>query len=70
MKLTGSQFKAIRQRLKLEQLEWGRALGYTGEIGTITRQMRRFENEGHQIPIKTRRLAIMFDRHGVPADFL
>jgi hypothetical protein len=64
--MTGKQFKKIRLGLGLDQLSWGRALGYTGEIATVGRMMRFFESGSRTIPVRTARLAEMFQLYGVP----
>lgn len=49
----------------------GRALGYEGQDNTVSVSVRRYEApHGRPIPPWIARLAIMFDRHGVPDEFL
>jgi hypothetical protein len=56
--MTSDEFKAIRFKLGLSGLEWGRALGYAGEPDTIRNQIRRFEGpHGRKIPPIVERLA-------------
>lgn len=68
--MTGRQFAAIRQRLGLSLYDFGRALGYDGNRNTIQVAVKRYEAGGRDIPPWIGRLATMFDRHGVPADFV
>lgn len=67
--MTGVEFAAIRKRLGLSVIEMGRALGYQGTDNTVSVTIRRYE-KGAPIPPWIARLAIMFDRYGVPEDFL
>lgn len=69
--MTGPELKAIRKRLGLSVIEMGRAIGYEGSDNTVNVTMRRYEApNGRTIPPWIARLAIMFDRFGVPEDFV
>lgn len=67
--MTGAEFAAIRKRLNLSLVEFGRALGYDGNRNTVQVAVSRYESGAREIPPWIARLAVMFDRHGVPADF-
>lgn len=64
--MTGQELKDIRHRLKLTTLQLGRAFGYIGADVTAAGTIRKFESDARPIPRSLARLAIMFDRHGVP----
>ena len=68
--MTGDELHDIRRRLKLSIVMFGRALGYGGDDKNINRTVRRYESNEKEIPPWIARLAIMFDRYGVPTDFL
>jgi|GEM_PF-6589579 len=68
-KMTGQELAAIRKRLGLSLIQFGRALGYQGEDNTVSVTVRRYEApNGRPIPPWIARLAIMFDRFGIPDD--
>ncbi|WP_072375399.1 helix-turn-helix transcriptional regulator [Hyphomicrobium sp. NDB2Meth4] len=67
--MTGSELQAIRRRLKLSLVRFGLALGYSGADKNVQTTMRRYEADEKPIPPWIARLAIMFDRYGVPDDF-
>ena len=66
--MTPAQMKAIRQALGLSTAQWGRALGYRG--ANVQVQVRQLENGVKPIPRFVARLALMFERHGVPEGWL
>ena len=68
--VSGSEFQAIRRRLGLSVVTFGRALGYAGNDNTVSTVVRRYESDGRPIPPAIGRLAVMLDRHGIPAEFL
>lgn len=50
--MTGPEFAAIRKRLGLSVIEFGRALGYEGEDNTVSVTVRRYEApNGRPIPL-------------------
>lgn len=67
--MTGSELKEIRNRLGLGVISFGRALGYSGNNNTVNVQIRQFEADTRPVPFWVERLAIMFDRYGVPPDW-
>lgn len=67
--MTGEQLASIRHRLDLSLVEFGRALGYEGNRNTVQVAVSRYEAGGRDIPPWIARLAVMYDRFGVPADF-
>lgn len=68
--MTGPELKAIRNRLGLSTTGLGRAFGYEGTDVTASGTIRKYESGGRAIPPWLGRLAIMFDRHGVPEDWI
>lgn len=65
--MTGDELVAIRKGFGMSPAKFGRALGYQGDIrGT----MRRYENGSKEIPPWIERLALMFERHGIPDEWL
>jgi hypothetical protein len=48
--MTGDEFKAIRFKLGLSGLEWGRMLGYARKPHNVRVQVRRWEQEVRPIP--------------------
>ena len=67
--MTGEELKVIRHGLGLSTTEFGRALGYAGELNTISVQIRRYESGAREIPPWIARLATMYARFGIPDDF-
>lgn len=68
--MKASEMKRIRHHLGLSTLEMGRAIGYVGAENTVSVTIRRYESGQREIPPWIGRLLIMFERHGVPPDFL
>ena len=69
--MTGPELAAIRKRLGLTAEALAAALGYNGNPASIAMIIYRFEApKGRHVPPAVSRLATMFDRFGVPADFL
>ncbi len=68
--MTGSELARIRKRLGLSLTGMGRALGYEGNKNTLQVAISRYENGDREIPPWIARLAQMYDRHGVPDDYL
>lgn len=68
--MTGDELANIRKRLKLSLVRFGLALGYSGAEENINRTIRRYESNEKEIPPWIARLAIMFDRYGIPNDFI
>ena len=67
--MTGPQLSQIRNKLGLTRLEWGRALGYRGTDESIGVMVRRTETMD-AVPGQIERLAEMYQRHGVPKEFV
>lgn len=67
--MTGDGLKAIRKRLGLSVIEFGRVLGYEGEDNSVKVAVRRYERGDRPVPPWIARLAMMLDRYGVPEDF-
>lgn len=67
--MDGSEFSAIRARLGLSVIEFGRAFGYQGDDNSVSVTIRRYERDEKPIPPWIERLALMFGRHGVPPEW-
>lgn len=67
--MTGDELADIRRSLKLSIVRFGRALGHSGDDKNISRTMRRYESNEKEIPPWIARLALMFERYGVPEGF-
>lgn len=65
--MTPLQFKFLRKRAGLSVAEWGRVLGYDG--ANVGVQIRQMETGAKPIRPWIARLAVMFDRCGIPDDF-
>ena len=68
--MTGPELRAIRLGLGLSLSKWGRALGYSGDRQVLASAMHRYEAGEREVPEWIARLAVMYQRHGVPDDFL
>lgn len=68
--MTGDQLAAIRKRLGMSPAKFGRALGYTGNLNSVRLSVRRYESGEKQIAPWIARLAIMYERFGIPDEFL
>jgi transcriptional regulator with XRE-family HTH domain len=68
--MTANELYDIRQRLGLSLYDFGRALGYEGNRNTVQVAISRYERGDRDIPPWIARLALMFDRHGIPDAFL
>ena len=67
--MTGSELAAIRKSLGLSTTQWGRALGYSGTDASVSASVRRLEaRHDDAIPTTVGRLALMYDRYGVPRE--
>jgi len=65
----GTEFKSIRKGLGLTVLQWARALGYAGSVKTVREQIAKYDRNVRPIPPWIARLAMMYQRFGVPDDF-
>lgn len=68
--MTGLELKQIRHRLGLSTTALGRAFGYEGGDVSTSGTIRKYESGQRPIPPWLARLALMFDEHGVPPEFL
>lgn len=69
--MTGDQFKSIRKGLGLSLRKFGQALGYSGNANTLSVHIRRYESGNREhIPEWIARLAIMYQRFGIPKEWL
>lgn len=68
--MTGPDLREIRQRLGLTAEAFGRALGYRGSRNAVQVQVAGMESGARVIPVERARLAAMYDRFGVPTDFM
>jgi transcriptional regulator with XRE-family HTH domain len=69
MKLTGRELRDIRKRLGLSLEGLGRAFGYEGARQSVKSTVHRYETGERPLPAWIARLAIMYDRNGIPDDF-
>lgn len=68
--MSGAELKTIRNRLGLSAIQLGRAFGYVGGDNTVSVTIRRYESDERPLPPWLARLAVMFDRHGVPPEWI
>lgn len=68
--MTGSELKAIRKRLGLSTVQMGRAAGYVGSDATASNTIRKYESGMRPVPPLLERLVRMFDRYGVPEEYI
>jgi transcriptional regulator with XRE-family HTH domain len=68
--MSGPELKAIRAKLKLSAVMFGRALGYSGADSTVSVMISKYESGGRPIPVTLGRLAKMFDLYQVPSEFI
>ena len=66
--VTGSEFRAVRYRLGLSAMEWGRALGYGGTPNSVRTVISRLESGTRPVPAVVGLLAWMYGRYGIPGD--
>ena len=66
--ITAEQFKLLRMDFGFTIREWARALGFTGRLANVALAIRRMEKGEKEISPSTRRLCIMYARHGIPPD--
>lgn len=63
--MTGTELRAIRLKLGLTIIAWGRALGCSGADSSIRVTATRWELSPI-VPLHVAKLADMYRRHGVP----
>lgn len=68
--MSGDDLNEIRCKLGLATGEFGWALGFTGPKRNVSVTIRRMEAGEKEITSFVARLALMFDQHGVPPQFL
>ena len=68
--ITPEDFKLLRQDFGFTIREWARALGFTGRLTNVSLSIRRMEKGEKEISQSTRRLCLMYARHGIPPDML
>lgn len=68
--MTPEDFKAARREAGLSTYAWGYALGLVGNRNTIGVAVRRMEKGEQDIRGTMIRLIKMFQRFGIPAEFL
>ena len=66
--MTGSEFRAVRYRLGLSAMEWGRALGYGGTPNSVRTVISHLESGARPIPRVIALLAKMYARYGISID--
>ena len=70
MIVTADDFKKCRNASGLGKVEYGQMLGYQGNVETVRRLIRSFEDGTKTPPTYIQRLVIMLWRHGIPDEFL
>jgi hypothetical protein len=70
MIVTADDFQKCRAASGLGKVEFGMMLGYQGNVETIRRLIRSFEDGTRTPPTYIQRLVIMLWRHGIPDEFL
>lgn len=68
--MTGKEFAAVRKRLGLGVVEFGRAIGYQGSHDNVSLSVRRFERGERPVPVWIERLVTLYERHGIPPEWL
>jgi len=68
--MTGDDLNEIRCKLGLSTSEFGYALGFHGQRRGVSITIRRLESGEKEITPWVARLALMFEQHGVPPQFL
>ena len=68
--ITPEQFKALRHELGFTVRQWARVLGFGGRLSNVAISIRRMEKGEKEISQSTKRLCIMFARHGVPPEMM
>jgi DNA-binding transcriptional regulator YiaG len=68
--ITPEQFKALRKQFGFTVRQWARVLGFAGRLGNVAINIRRMEKGEKPISPSTRRLCLMFARHGIPPDMM
>lgn len=68
--MTGDELRTIRKRLGMSRVAFGRALGYRGNANTVNVAIAVYERGDRPLPPWIARLAVMYDRHGVPPEFM
>lgn len=70
--MTGSELREIRRRLKMDRLQFGQLIGYTGTQRNDETRLKKYEN-GPLVPLYIARLAWLIDvwvrRYGVLPPF-
>lgn len=72
--MTAAEMKAIRHKLGLSTTQLGRAFGYSGADDTASMSIRRYESTAEKtsrtIPNYLARLLRMYERYGIPPEWL
>jgi len=68
--MTGDDLNDIRTRLGLSTAQFGYALGFLGSKSNVSTTIRRFEHGDKPVAPWIARLAIMFERYGIPPEWL
>lgn len=64
--MNGREMQELRQKLGLDIVEFGFALGYRGTHNSTSVRIREYERGKKDIPESIARLALMLARYGVP----
>ena len=68
--MTGTELKDLRAKLGLSTTQLGRAVGYVGTDNTTSVTIRKYESGQKPVPRMLARLVRLFERHGVPEEWL
>lgn len=68
--MEAKDFKSIRRSFNLSVMEWARVLGYDGNRDSVQRTILNYESGRREIPGYLASLVIMYERFGIPDDFL
>jgi hypothetical protein len=60
--MTGKELKALRYKLGMKKLEYGRMLGFLSTQHSLAVHMHRLENQRRPIPLYIARLAWLIDQ--------
>ena len=69
--MTPAKFRSVREAFGLSLADWARALGYQSKSRqNLTKQICDMESGRKPIPRSIARIVELFERFGIPEDFL
>jgi len=60
--MNGAELKRLRLAMRLDELQVGRAIGYTGTDRNVINRIREFERDKKQVPLYIARLVWLMGR--------